>query len=78
MLNVKYTIVNLTRKNVIVDPPSNVPYEISVCSAKSAAFSMGVIIRSTVKNAAKFAVYDDIIMSVKNHQIPPTMRVDVA
>lgn len=39
---------------------------------------MGVIIRSTVRNAAKLAVYDDIIISVKNHQIPDTMRVDVA
>lgn len=35
-------------------------------------------IRSTVRNAAKFAVYDDIIINVKNHQIPPTIRVDVA
>lgn len=31
---------------------------------------MGESIRSTVKNAAKFAVYDDIMMSVKNHHIP--------
>lgn len=68
----------LTRKNVMVEPPSSVPYEISVCSAKSAAFSMGVIMRSTVKNAAKLAVYEDIIINVKNHQIPPTIRVDVA
>lgn len=68
----------LTRKNVIVEPLSSVPYDISVWPAKSSAFSMGVIIRSTVRNAAKLAVYDDIIMSVKNHQIPDTMRVDVA
>lgn len=34
--------------------------------------------RSTVRKAAKLAVYEEIIMSVKNHQIPPTMRVDVA
>lgn len=39
---------------------------------------MGVIMRSTVRKAAKFAVYDEIIMSVKNHQIPPTILVDVA
>lgn len=39
---------------------------------------MGVIMRSTVKKAAKFAVYEDIIINVKNHQIPPTIRVDVA
>lgn len=45
-----------TLKNVIVLPPSNVPYEICVCSARSAAFSIGVIILSTVRNAARFAV----------------------
>lgn len=57
----------LTRKNVIVEPLSNVPYEISVWPARSSAFSIGVTIRSTVRNAAKFAVYDDIIINVKNH-----------
>jgi hypothetical protein len=70
--------VRLTLKNVMVDPLSSVPYEISVCPAKSSAFSMGVIIRSTVRNAARFAVYDEMMMSVKNHQMPPTMRVEVA
>lgn len=35
-------------------------------------------LRSTVKNAARFAVYDEMIINVKNHQIPPTIRVDVA
>lgn len=68
----------ITRKNVIVLPPSRVPYDISVCSARSAAFSIGVIILSTVKNAARFAVYEDMIISVKNHQIPPTILVLVA
>lgn len=61
-----------------MDPPERVPYAISVCSAKSAAFSMGVIMRSTVRNAAKFAVYEEMMIRVKNHQIPPTIRVDVA
>ena len=47
----------LTRKNVIVEPPSSVPYDIScLFSARSAAFSIGVIIRSTVRKAARFAV----------------------
>lgn len=78
MYNSDSHICIFTRKNVIVEPPSNVPYDMSVCSAKSAAFSIGVIIRSTVKNAAKFAVYEEMIISVKNHQIPPTIRVDVA
>lgn len=39
---------------------------------------MGVIMRSTVRKAAKFAVYEDIIMRVKNHQMPPTILVEVA
>ena len=59
-------------------PPSRVPYAISVWSARSWALSMGVIMRSTVRKAAKFAVYDEIIIRVKNHQIPPTILVDVA
>lgn len=67
-----------TLKNVIVDPPSKVPYDISVCSAKSDALSMGVIIRSTVRKAAKFAVYDDIIIKQKKNQHPPTILVEVA
>jgi hypothetical protein len=39
---------------------------------------MGDSILSTVRNAAKLAVYDDIMISVKNHQIPATMRVEMA
>lgn len=62
----------------MVEPDSKVPYKISVCDAKSCPSSMGLIILSTVKNAAKFAVYDEIIMRVKNHQIEPTIRVEVA
>jgi hypothetical protein len=30
--------------------------------------------RSMVKNAAKLAVYDEIMISVKNHQALPTIR----
>jgi len=72
-------MVKLTRKNVIVEPPSSVPNEMScLFSARSAAFSIGVIIRSTVRKAAKLAVYDEIMIRVKNHQIDPTIRVDVA
>lgn len=75
----KWKRKKLTRKNVIVEPPSRVPYEMScLFSARSAAFSMGVIIRSTVKKAAKLAVYDEIMINVKNHQTDPTIRVDVA
>lgn len=39
---------------------------------------MGESIRSTVRKAAKLAVYDDIIIRVKNHHIPATIRVDTA
>jgi hypothetical protein len=39
---------------------------------------MGAIIRSTVRKAAKLAVYDEMMMSVKNHQMPPTIRVEAA
>lgn len=62
----------------MVDPPLSVPYCMLFCAARSAALWMGSTVRSTVKNAARFAVYDERIISVKNHQIPPTMRVDVA
>ena len=37
---------------------------------------MGVNIRSTVRKAARLAVYDEIIMRVKNHQTLPTIRPD--
>jgi hypothetical protein len=37
---------------------------------------MGVTIRSTVRYAAKFAVYDEINISVKNHHEPDTILPD--
>ena len=37
---------------------------------------MGDSIRSTVRKAAKLAVYEEIMMSVKNHHIPATIRVE--
>lgn len=67
-----------SRKNEAVEPPPNAPYLIFVCLAKSSALSIGESIRSTVKNAAKLAVYDEIIMRVKNHHMPATIRVDTA
>lgn len=53
------------------------PYCTSVCDAKSSADLIGVTMRSTVRNAAKLAVYDDISISVKNHQTEPTIRPDI-
>ena len=38
---------------------------------------MGVSIRSMVRKAAKFAVYDDMMMRVKNHHALPTIRPDI-
>lgn len=46
--------------------------------ARSSAESMGDSILSTVRKAARFAVYDEMIIKVKNHQIPPTILVDRA
>lgn len=51
-----------------------VPYFTSVCAAKSSGELMFVTMRSTVRKAAKLAVYDEIRISVKNHQTEPTMR----
>ena len=39
---------------------------------------MGVAILSTVRKAARLAVYEEMMMSVKNHQIPPTILVEAA
>lgn len=39
---------------------------------------MGESILSTVRNAAKLAVYDEIIIKVKNHHIPATILVETA
>ena len=39
---------------------------------------MGEAIRSTVRNAAKLAVYDEMIIRVKNHQMLPTILVEAA
>lgn len=60
----------------MVDPESRVPYAISVCFARSSALSMGETILSTVRNAARLAVYDEMMIKVKNHQTPPTIRPD--
>ena len=38
---------------------------------------IGVTIRSTVRKAAKLAVYDEMRISVKNHQTAPTIRPEM-
>lgn len=48
----------------------------SVCLDRSSALSIGDCILPAVRKAAKFAVYEEIIIKVKNHQTPATMRVE--
>ena len=38
---------------------------------------MGVSMRSTVRKAAKLAVYEEMMIRVKNHHTLPTMRPDI-
>ena len=54
------------------------PYLITVCLLRSSAPSIGDTILSTVRKAARLAVYDDIIIRVKNHQTHATILVDIA
>lgn len=67
-----------TLKKVMVAPSSTAPYSIFVCLAKSSAESMGDSMRSTVRKAARLAVYEEMMISVKNHQMPPTILVERA
>lgn len=68
----------ITLKKVMVEPSLTAPYSILVCLAKSSAESIGESILSTVRKAAKLAVYEEIMISVKNHHIPPTILVERA
>lgn len=67
----------LTRKNSHVDPWYSVPYWTSFCVARSSGELIGVTIRSTVRKAAKLAVYEEMRMSVKNHHTEPTIRPEM-
>ena len=79
LCNILYNIMmKITRKKFCVEPPIIDPYLISVCLLKSSAFSMGVCIRCTVKNAAKLAVYDEISMRVKKAHTQLMRRTDGA
>ena len=51
---------------------------ILVCLARSSAELTAVSICCAVRKAARLAVYDEIMMRVKNHQIEATMRVGMA
>ena len=65
-------------KKSFVEPAFRVPYLILVCLAKSSALSIGDSIFVMVKNAAKLAVYEDIMIRVKNHHRQATIRVEIA
>lgn len=75
---IAYKMALRTLKKAAVEPPFKAPYLIFVCFARSSALSIGESILSTVRNAAKFAVYEEIIINVKNHHIPATIRVETA
>lgn len=66
-----------TLKKSHVDPWYSVPYCTSVWEAKSSGEFIGATILSTVKKAAKLAVYEEIIIKVKNHQTLPTILPDI-
>lgn len=66
-----------TLKNSNVEPELIMPYLISVCLARSSADSIGDCILSTVRKAAKLAVYEEMIINVKNHHTLPTIRPDI-
>jgi hypothetical protein len=61
-------------KKAMVEPPPTVPYRISVCLARSSTVSIGVTNFSTVKKAARLAVYDETRIKLKNHQALVTTR----
>lgn len=69
--------IELTLKKSHVEPWYNVPYCTSVCDARSSAELMGATILSTVRKAAKLAVYDEMRIRVKNHQTLPTILPDI-
>lgn len=72
-INIQNLKVSRTLKKSQVDPWNNVPYSTSVCDAKSSGELIGATILSTVKKAARLAVYEEIKIKVKNHQTEPTI-----
>ena len=45
-----------------------------LCLTRSSAESIGVTIFSIVKKAARLAVYEDMMINVKNHHALPIIR----
>ena len=63
-------------KYAIVADPFIGEYWILYCFERSSNDSTGVSNRETVKKAAKFAVYDAIIMNPKSHHVAATSLPD--
>lgn len=66
-----------TLKKSNVAPFCKHPYFTSSWLAKSSTFLMGDSIRCVVKNAAKLAVYVDVMIKVKNHQALAVNRAEI-
>ncbi len=60
----------LVLKKFMVAPFWTAPYLMVCCFARSSADSMGFSRVSTVKKAAKLAVYDAIIIRAKKNHMP--------
>ncbi|CAG2162468.1 unnamed protein product [Oppiella nova] len=73
-----HTLFINTLKNRCVAAFSTQPYLIVVWAANDLALSKGKGASSTVRKAAKLAVYEDTMISVKKAQTPPITRVDSA
>lgn len=67
-----------TLKNASEEPPAKHPYCIFVCRLRSSALSIGISSLSTVKKAAKFAVYEEIRINVNIDHAQFRSRVDGA
>merc|ERR1719209_1368091 len=65
-----------SRKKALVEPDSKQPYLILVCLARSSADSMGDSILSTVRKAARLAVYEEVTTRMNSHHIVAMIRVD--
>lgn len=69
-----------TLKKLAVEPPFLAPY-LMTCGfwlANSSTLRKATDFPSTVRKAARLAVYEETMIRVKNHQIPAAMRVDTA
>jgi len=66
-----------TLKKANVEPLEGTPYLICCWFDRSSTLSIGDTILSTVRKAARLAVYDEIMINVKNHHIHATIRVDM-